>query len=167
MKTPFAKVLVIGQSSYNLLNDFQLTTMRSFDRMDWRIDDGLAFSRMVQTPYARWRERYGPGPVSSGRPSALTFPYPDTMVLNASPVAAYNMAGSFWKTSTALVANADIPGMPADFHMGIVWKALESYGLHEAAPEMVAKGQKKFNQFLLDIVATQVEDTDVGPCPIA
>jgi hypothetical protein len=44
-----------------------------------------------------------------------------------------------------LAANTDVPTMPEEFHMMIVWRALASYAESEEAPAFYAKAMRNHN----------------------
>lgn len=160
--------LQIGKQDYNIIDDLGLATVRKFDPSDWRIEE-LPTDRsfLNYLDYRRWREKYGPGVFSPGRPSELTFVTNTLLRFNAIPDKAYNLTARGWMTSEVMTDDADIPTMPEDYHMAIVWKALEHYGFHEAAPELMAKGQRMFRIVYGEMVHILTPPVDAGPCPIA
>jgi len=185
MKTEASKVLVVGQSLYGVQLDWGLTDVRKFDPKDWRIENLLitndkAFMGVLS--YPRWREKYGAniGP-SNARPSELTeiynaaaYPSQKAIQFNAMPDLAYQVTFSYEKIATILsadvspTADAQVPSMPADYHMAIVWKALEYYGYYESAGEVIAQAQRQFAVLNRAMTSTQtLYETEVQPCPLA
>lgn len=63
---------------------------------------------------------------------------------------------------TPLIEVADTPIFPARFHMAIVWHALRSYGLFEAAPELVARADMGLKSLMLSLEMDQAEEVTVG-----
>ena len=45
----------------------------------------------------------------------------------------------------------DTPALPVQFHMAIVWRALQFYGMYESAPEAVARGEREFDKAMARI----------------
>lgn len=160
--------LTINKQDYNVIDDLGLLTVKRFDPNDWRIEEFTTDrSRMTQLDYRRWREKYGPGVMSSGRPSELTFITNTNLRFNAIPDKVYRVTAGGWMTAEELTDNADIPTMPADFHMAIVWKALEHYGFHESAAELITKAQRQWSKVYGQMVHLLTPPVDAGPCPIA
>lgn len=77
-----------------------------------------------------------------------------TLVLGPVPTAGYTVVGEYYKAPTTLSLDADVPDMPERFHMAIVYLAMTYYGLYEAAPEVLQRGQvgymNQLNRLRLD-----------------
>lgn len=68
----------------------------------------------------------------------VLFPIPDDTT--------YTIRGQYYKTPSVMTLDIDTPNFPQRFHMAIVWKALMYYGMYESAQEMIAQGERNFNQ---------------------
>lgn len=100
------------------------------------VSDETFLSRME---YADWRNVWNIGSQTPSRPNVVTVK--PTLHLGFGPVAdaAYVVTGEYLKSFTDMAANADVPtGLPSDFHMCIVYRALEKYAADEGAPEVYA-----------------------------
>jgi hypothetical protein len=72
-------------------------------------------------------------PPSNGRPRFFSIDDQNRLVFSPTPDATYTVRGLYRKGVQALTANADIPEMPADYHMLIVWEALKLLGNYDEA----------------------------------
>jgi len=61
-----------------------------------------------------------------------------------------------------LVRNEDTPVFPERFHIGIVWHALRSYGMFEAAPEVVSRADSNLAKTLFLLELDQSDEVIVG-----
>ena len=62
----------------------------------------------------------------------------------------------------ALLEDADVPIFPDRFHMAIVWRALRSYGMFEAAGEVVARADTEYQTMKLALEIDQSPEEVVG-----
>ena len=62
----------------------------------------------------------------------------------------------------SLLEDDDVPLFPARFHMALVWKALRSYGMFEAAPEVVARADTEYHVMKLQLEIDQSPEVVVG-----
>lgn len=97
--------------------------------------------------YFRWRDNAGLDLTVSRRPESITIDYATESLMLAPPSDAIRtLYYDYWRTPQELVADTDVPIMPKRFHKLIVGKALEKYGIHEAAPEAQMQARKIINE---------------------
>jgi hypothetical protein len=108
--------------------------------------------------YSRYRSIYLVGPQPSGTPICFSLAPDRKLLLGPKPDGVFTVSGQYWKTPQVLAVDADEPEMPAEFHMLIVWKALEMYGYYEAASECVGRGQKYGNRYMNRLELNQLPD---------
>jgi hypothetical protein len=101
-------------------------------------------SPLVFLHYDDFRNYYLFGPQSSARPTHVTVSPDDAVLIGPTPDAAYVLTGDYQRGAQTLAANADVPEMPADYHMAIVYRAMMFYGRHEAAPEVFEDAERNF-----------------------
>lgn len=65
----------------------------------------------------------------------------------------YNLILQYQSIPPALIDDIDVPIIPTRFHSAIMWRALRSYGMFEAAPEVVARAETEYK-----IVMQQIEN---------
>lgn len=117
--------------------------------------EGVASERKLgETLFERAYEReYGTVP-SAVRPNGITVLPNGTLRLAQTPTADGVLTATHYRTAQILAADADVPEMPNDFHMLIVWHALSDFGIVEAASEIyersVMKKAKMFSELMID-----------------
>lgn len=103
---------------------------------------------MHYVSYEYWRDTYQLGAQRDmrGQPVCISITPSKSIALGSTPSAGYTITGDYYKAPVVLAADADIPEMPSQFHMAIVWKACMSYGAFEAAPEVFQRGEVEFGK---------------------
>lgn len=103
--------------------------------------------------YDDWRDGYMYGALRTvqTRPVAVAISPDLGVCLGPPPDGTYTVEGDYWVDVQQLTADADVPqGIPARFHMNIVYEAMKKYAGYEAAQEVMdrAKGEggPLFNQ---------------------
>ena len=64
------------------------------------------------------------------------------MILGPKPRLAYKIRAQYWKAPIELEDDTDTPDMPDRYHMLLVWGALKSLALDDAAPEARTKAEE-------------------------
>ena len=88
----------------------------------------------------------------SNAPSSITITPSDRLRVYPAPDAAYAITGDAFKVPQVLTNDTDVPLMPSEYHMAIVWKALVDYaGFEESSPVITfasAKWEDFYNKLL-------------------
>lgn len=74
----------------------------------------------------------------------------------------YTITGKYYRAPSDLVGNASVPLLPARFHMLIVYEAMKSYGLYEAASETIAEGERQYNRMLQRLTMDQLPEFGIA-----
>lgn len=96
------------------------------------------------------------------RPYDFTIDPDKNFILGPIPDAAYVVNGEAYARPTLLANDADIPALPPQFHMMIVWRALTYYGYKEAAPEALTFGQNEYGRMMRELLSDQLPVVQVG-----
>jgi hypothetical protein len=119
--------------------------------------------RMNYWDYDDWRDMYLFGTQRTAQQMPVNFTVtPDNSIGLQCPLAGYTIAGDYYSAPLAFAADGDIPTLPPQFRMLIVYKAMMVYGLTESAPEVYGQGKllydplmsKLENQRLIEIRTT-------------
>jgi hypothetical protein len=78
-----------------------------------------------------FRARYLRGTQTANRPVAYTISPAGEICFGPKADVSYTAQGEYWKSNQTLAANADIPECPTDYHMAIVWRALQLLKIHD------------------------------------
>lgn len=93
--------------------------------------------------YSQFRDQYiyGARRNTQARPISICVDPQKNLLLGLLPNDVYTVNGKYYQAPILMSADADTPAFPARYHMILVYKALIYYGLHQAAPEAIAKGK--------------------------
>ncbi|MCP5244878.1 MAG: hypothetical protein H6937_02460 [Burkholderiales bacterium] len=91
-------------------------------------------------------------------PSVITVSPSDSIILALPPDDIYTVTGVYYKKPTELSANTDEPGMPEQYHMLIVYRAMQEYGFYESAQEVTQRSTIRYNDMLQNLVIDETPD---------
>lgn len=116
--------------------------------------------------YSEWKEylnlyKYGSSRTLSQRPWVFTVKPNMSMDLWPIPDAVYTVSGEYIMSMKTMTADADVPIMP-DYHMSLVWKALEYYGAFEGAGDVYAHGSNEFAVLIAKLEVNQLPKPQYG-----
>lgn len=108
--------------------------------------------------YRAFRDYYllGSRELDVGPPVAVTSAPNKHLLIGSPPDADYTIRGMYYASAPELTAETDVPGIPARLQKIIVYRALQAYGISEAAPEALAKGERGEARLILQLTRNQV-----------
>ena len=69
----------------------------------------------------------------------------------------YTLSGDYYTAPTVMVADDDEPtGLPARYHMLIVYKTMIKYAGYESAPEVYSKGDMETKKMMSELEAARL-----------
>jgi len=100
--------------------------------------------------YDEWRDAYQFSAIraSDSRPVAFTVTPGKGIGLGPVPLVGYTVTLDYYTAPGVLVVDGDIPGMPVEFHLLIVYKAMMMYGAFESAPEVYQRGELEYGKLM-------------------
>ena len=130
---------IINTREYALVNvdKVRVRTFRSY-QTSLGIDDR---QRMVWMPWRKFRRATGIVNEQANRPIRVSREPSGDLVVWPKPDAIYSIDFEYFKGPQFLTANDDIPEMPVEYHMLIVYEALKRFGAAENAEEIRALGE--------------------------
>lgn len=118
---------------------------------------------LVEWEYQVFRNTYRFNVQANGRPVVFAIkPNGKAVMLGQIPDDVYQVSGEYQKLPTALALPTDAPGMPEHLHMAIVYKAMQFYGLYEAAPEVLTRGNTEFGRLMNQLEREQLPELYLG-----
>ena len=118
---------------------------------------------LVEWEYQIFRNTYRFNLQVPGRPVVFAQkPNGKAIMLGPLPDQVFSITGEYQTRATSLVADTDEPEMPEEYHLMIVYKAMQSYGLYEAASEVLSRGQIEYQKLLTQIEREQLPDVYLG-----
>ena len=173
MRKPFAWETVANVGDYlpsaitNTLTGSVMTDMRYWYKDTFRCQKksiGIQDEQwLVEWEYNVFRNTYRFNVQVASRPVVFAEnPQGKALMLGPYPNDVYIVTGEYQQRPYSLVANDDVPNIPDYYHMAIVYKAMEYYGLYEAAPEVLARGQQKYQALLTQLEHEQLQEVYLG-----
>jgi hypothetical protein len=145
-----------------------ITSFGHFDESSIRNYDtaaGIASEiEMDCISYQSWRAEHDLGSLKlqQTRPSAVAVTPDNSIAIGPYPASGYTVTGLYYNKPQNLVADLDVPGMPDQFHMLIVWKAAQRYGSFEAAPEVYQNADIEYKKLMRTLRDYYQKEMPVG-----
>ena len=132
----------------------------------WRTSIGISDEQwLVEWEYQVFRNtyRFNQNRNLVGRPLVFAVE-PNSKALMYGPLmdAEYTVVGEYQRVPRPLVNAIDEPDLQSHQHLIIVYKALEYYGLYEAAPEVITRAQTQYNALLAQLEREQLAQVYLG-----
>lgn|SRR5574340_323564 len=165
--TPFATVA--GQTTYSpTAAPMSLTDFGAWDRDSFRVYEtasGISSETpLTYRPYDLWRDTYLIGALRSttSRPDVVTVCPDNSLGFGPITAAGYSIVGDYFKLPTEMSANADIPILPTQYHLAIVYRAMMFYGRYYGAPEVYQAGELEFTKMMRRMTNDRMPDVLLG-----
>lgn len=100
--------------------------------------------------YDTWRDTYlfGGGRATRTRPQEFAVGPDKSINLGPVPSDGYTITADYFAAPLPLTTDTQEPGMPAQFQMAIVYRAMMSYGGYESAPEVYQRGEVEYKRMM-------------------
>lgn len=112
--------------------------------------------------YKEYRDHYLQSVMTSSRPLVISISPQLELLLGDKPNREYTITGEYYKKPQELINNLDIPDLPSQYHMAIVYRALMMYARFEAAGEIYQDAEANYKRFLTKIRNNQLPDMDMA-----
>lgn len=147
---------VIGLSDFG---NWKLDTFRNYVTANGSSSEIM----MTAIDYKNWNDTYqfGATRLAVSRPVEFTVTPDFSIGLGPVPIAGYTVTGDYFKVPTDMTLDADIPNIPTQFHMIIVYKAMMYYGASEGAPEVYQEGEIEYRKLLNRLSIQQLLDVSM------
>ncbi len=173
MRQPFSWETIASTGDYlpsaitNTLTGDVMTDMRYWYKDTFRCQKksiGVQDEQwLVEWEYLVFRNTYRFNVQVDGRPVVFAEnPQGKAIMLGQIPNDVYIISGQYQTKAWPLVNDADEPDMPENYHMLIVYKAMQYYGFYEAAPEVIQRGQLQYQALLTQLEHEQLQEVYLG-----
>ena len=88
-------------------------------------------------------------------------------MVGPTPDAPHMVRADYIRDVVDMAADSDVPGLPARFHMLIVWRALSEYGGFDAAGEVFQRASGNYNSLLSALHQAQLPGIRFTARPLA
>jgi len=123
--------------------------------------------RLTWLPYDVFRDRFIVGTHVSASPTFWAVSPDNLLLLGPTPNAIHHVRFDYRTKALPLALDADIPGMPDDYHMVIAWEALKNLAAFDAAPEVYSRARDECDQLYDDLWTDQGPKMTIGARPLA
>ncbi len=109
-----------------------------------------------EIPFDSWRNAYmlGANRTVQTRPVAVAIGPDQSVCLGPTADGSFTITADYFRAPTVMTADTDVPtGLSAQFHMLIVYKAMQYYAAYESAPEVKARGDGGWKVLLAQLEA--------------
>lgn len=122
---------------------------------------------LIWIPYDDFRNYYLFGAIAAiqSQPIHVTVGPDESVLFGPIPNDIYTVRSEYQKGAARMAADGDTPGMPAQFHMLIVWEALKLYALYESAQEALEAARRGADPLWDELEDSQL-DTMLSPPPL-
>ncbi len=154
MRKDFAFNTVAQQQSYSPEVDVLLADFSTWKNESFRVylaSSGVSAETAIhQYDYDSFRDYYmiGVRRNAYAQPDAIAVAPNRSLLLGLAPDDIYTVNGEYFRTPQELTLDADVPEMPARYHMSIVYGAMVKYGNYQAAPEQLQAGATQYSAIL-------------------
>jgi hypothetical protein len=118
---------------------------------------------LVEWEYQVFRNTYRFNVQVDGRPVVFAVnPQGKAIMLGQVPNDVYKISGEYQCLPTSMSADTDVPEIPSHLQLVIVYKAMQFYGLYEAAPEVLTRGNTEFSRLMNQLEREQLPGLYLG-----
>jgi hypothetical protein len=167
LQDDFSFLTADGAQNYTLaaadLTD--LATWKHDEETDLTIYSSVSDEQyLIYVPWSTFKAAYmfGNNRTAKGRPTIATIKPDNSMSLWMIPDGIYTVTGEYFKKAQTLSANTDVPLIPTQYQMIIVWRALTYYGAFAAAGEKFMQGQNEYRRILKEMEKHQLPQITWG-----
>lgn len=122
---------------------------------------------LVEWRYDIFRDTYIFAAQTTGRPVVFAVrPRDKALLFGSIPDDAYEIRGEYQKAARPFLTGSEVPSLPEEFHMLIVYGAMKKYAFYENAPEVAVFADGAYKEMLSDLLMNQSPVFSVG-CPLA
>jgi hypothetical protein len=171
MRSSCSFATVAGQATYTAAQA-GVTDLGNWTRDSWRLyptatgTPGEQFLEYID--YERWRDGYQFSTLrtTETQPLVMTITPAKAIGLGPTPAAGYTVTGDYFTAPSTMTLDAQIPALPEQFHMLIVYRAMMFFGASEAASEVYQEGQIEFERMMRRLQLNQLPELG-SPPPLA
>jgi hypothetical protein len=166
MRGDFTLPTVSGQQ------DYTPSTASITDFLRWHPDTLRIYRTSIGIPdeqfltewdYSVFRDVYQYSSQTPSRPTVFAVrPRDKAILLGAIPDDIYTVRGEYQKSPQPFVLSTDIPSMPAQYHMLIVYGAMKRYSYYENAPEVAVGAESMYRALFSQLAREELPSVGLG-----
>jgi hypothetical protein len=122
---------------------------------------------LVEWRYDIFRDTYIYAGQATGRPFVFAVrPRDKALLFGNIPDDVYEIRGEYQKAARPFLLGTEIPSLPEEFHMLIVYGAMKKYAFYENAPEVAVAADEMYTRMLNRLMTEQAPEYSLG-CSLA
>lgn len=118
--------------------------------------------RLTWMNWDLFRQRYPTPLIVEGEPSAWSIRPDKAFVVNAKPTVDWALSVERYTNPVPMTDDADVPALPAEHHMAIVYKALLLYANFEEAGVTRATAQAEYDRHMMALGLNELPEWSFG-----
>lgn len=173
MRKKFAWETVAGTGDYlpsaltNTLTGSAMTDLRYWYKDMFRCQKksiGVQDEQwLVEWEYNVFRNTYRFNVQVNNRPVVFAEnPQGKAIMLGPIPDDVYIITGEYQKRAWSLTNDTDEPDIPEEYHLMLVYKAMQYYAMYESAPEVLSQGKTQYQALLTQLEHEQLQEVYLG-----
>lgn len=170
MRKGFTLTASSGVDTYDYTSCIDTPTSSAISRFkEWRVSDPFNPAKcylssagqgaeyfLTYTDWDNFSRIYRIGTQVSGPPAFITIDPNNNLVVGPKPDDTYVITSEYHRSAQDLTADTDEPEMPNDYHMLIVYTAMEDGGMYESADEILGRAQRKGRRLMRQLEGNQL-----------
>jgi hypothetical protein len=167
MRQSFSFVTIASQYSYTAAQA-GITDFGMWDRYNFRQYNTAAGTNseveMTYIGWQQWRDTYliGANRNTTSMPLVATITPDKQLAIGPVPAAGYTITGYYFQVPSEMALDADIPSLPTQFHMLIVYEAMKKYAGYEAASEVYQRSVNEGGPLLRQLALSRLPEITLG-----
>jgi len=120
---------------------------------------------MSYEPFDRWRDIYLFGGTRDVRTQPAVFSINQAdhgLALGPVPNSDYTVTADYYEKPVAFVNGTDVPSIPDQYNMIIVYKTMMKYGAFDNAPEVSTRGAQEYAEVMRSLDSDRTNDWVMG-----
>jgi hypothetical protein len=157
---------VVGQSEYTPA-EMGIDDLFTYDTSTFRVSVDPGFADETYVFGRRWPDfrdywRFSSRREVIARPLEVSVTPNMNLAFGPLPDRQYHVQFEYVKKAPPLSKDDDVPLVPPEYQMAIVWLALRHYGMFESAPEVVMRADAQYNEIVTRMFVTQTDEIVIG-----
>lgn len=146
------------------------------DLSEWRVKSLRTYTQSIGVTdqmqiafkqYDEFRDIFLIRTTQEQRPTHFTVAPDMSLIFGPAPDVAYVVTGEYQAAPSSMAADSDEPtGLPAHFHMAIVFGALMKHGAFDSASEVFAYAKDRYDYYISKLELNQLDEIVAG-APLA
>ena len=117
---------------------------------------------LVYLPYDQFRQIFmAGGTITPGLPNYWSYTPGDQILIGPKTPTVYSVRYDYYTGPVNLLVDTDLPLHPAQFHVGLVWRALMEAGVYDGAGEVYTRGENNYKKVMHELERDQREELNI------